>query len=71
MTTPEAKAADQAIRVRLWDLPTRLTHWALVLLVPFSWWTHQAGQMSWHRYSGYSVLALLVFRLFWGLAGGS
>jgi cytochrome b len=27
--------------------------------------------MSWHRYSGYTVLALLVFRLFWGLFGGS
>jgi cytochrome b len=27
--------------------------------------------MDWHRYSGYTMLGLLVFRIYWGLAGSS
>lgn len=63
--------APAAARGRLWDLPTRLVHWALALLVAFSWWSAENGQMEWHRWSGYTVLGLLVFRLFWGFAGAS
>lgn len=65
------RPVDAKIRVRLWDGPTRLIHWALVVLVAVSWWTHEIGRMDWHRWSGYAVLALLVFRIFWGFAGGS
>jgi cytochrome b len=71
MSPAADRAADAKIRVRLWDGPTRLIHWALVLLVAASWWTHEIGRMDWHRWSGYSVLALLVFRIFWGFVGGS
>lgn len=63
--------ADAKIRVRLWDAPTRLVHWSLVVLVGVSWWTHEIGRMDWHRWSGYAVLGLLVFRLFWGVFGGT
>lgn len=59
------------VRVQLWDLPTRVTHWALVLLVPFAWWSAEVGRMDWHRWSGYAILALLVFRLIWGFAGST
>lgn len=62
---------EQAARVRVWDLPTRLFHWTLVLLIAFSWWSGDARRMDWHRYSGYAVLALLTFRIFWGFAGSS
>lgn len=57
--------------VRIWDLPTRLFHWSLVLLVVFSVTTAKIGGnwMDWHLRSGYAVLALLVFRLLWGFAG--
>jgi cytochrome b len=58
-------------RVRVWDAPTRIVHWALVLLVGASWWTAENGVMDWHRYSGYSMLGLLIFRIYWGFAGGS
>ena len=27
--------------------------------------------MDWHRYSGYTVLGLLIFRIYWGIAGSS
>ena len=57
--------------MRLWDLPTRLVHWAIAALVATSWATAELGKMDLHRYSGYAVLTLLVFRLFWGFAGGS
>jgi cytochrome b len=58
-------------RIRIWDAPTRLVHWSLVALVAFSWWTAENGRMDWHRYSGYAVLGVLVFRLYWGIVGSS
>jgi len=54
-----------------WDLPTRLFHWALVVLVVFSYATGKIGGawMEWHMRSGYAILALLGFRLAWGFMG--
>lgn len=60
-----------SVRVAIWDLPTRLVHWGLVALIPFSWWTAETGRLEWHRWSGYALLSLLLFRLYWGFAGGS
>lgn len=58
--------------VRVWDLPTRLFHWTLVLCVVGLVITSQIGgaAMVWHFRLGYSVLALLLFRAAWGLVGG-
>lgn len=54
----------------VWDFPTRLFHWSLVILVLVAWIT--AGeQMAIHRAAGYALAGLLAFRLWWGLAGGS
>lgn len=58
-------------RVRVWDVPTRLVHWLIVLLVAASWWTGETGRMDYHRYSGYLLLGLVSFRIYWGFAGGS
>ena len=55
----------------IWDAPTRLFHWLLVMLIAFSWWSAEARRMDWHRYSGYAILGLLVFRIFWGFTGAS
>lgn len=61
-----------ASKVRVWDLPTRLFHWALAACVtgavatawsPGSW-------IEWHARFGYAVGALVVFRVLWGLVGG-
>jgi cytochrome b len=57
--------------ILVWDLPTRLTHWLFVCCIAVSWWTAQQRLMDWHRYSGYTMLGLLVFRIYWGLAGSS
>lgn len=57
--------------IRIWDLPTRLFHWSLVLLVGISWATAEIGgnAMQYHMWSGYAVLTLVLFRLLWGIAG--
>ena len=58
--------------VRIWDLPTRLFHWSLaattVALVVSAKWGGAA--LPWHERLGYLMLALLAFRLLWGLVGG-
>ena len=62
---------DDKAPTRIWDLPTRLFHWTLVALIVFSVVTAKIGGnwMDWHTRSGYAILALLVFRVLWGLAG--
>jgi cytochrome b len=54
---------------RVWDLPARIVHWSLPVLIATSWWTAESGNLQLHRYSGYAVLGLLVFRLYWAFAG--
>ena len=58
--------------VRIWDLPTRLFHWALALCVMGLVITGNVGgnAMVWHFRLGYAVLTLVLFRLAWGFAGG-
>jgi cytochrome b len=58
--------------VRVWDLPTRLFHWMLVLAVISLVITGQIGgqAMVWHFRLGYLAGSLLIFRLVWGLIGG-
>lgn len=59
-------------RLRIWDLPTRLFHWLLVLAVVGLVITGNLGGewMTLHFRLGYVVLALLLFRLAWGFVGG-
>jgi cytochrome b len=58
--------------VRIWDLPTRLFHGALILAFVGLVATAQIGgsAMEWHFRRGYTVLALLLFRVVWGWVGG-
>lgn len=60
------------IRVRVWDLPTRIFHWAAALCVLGLLVTGTLGgsAMSLHFRFGYALLSLLLFRIFWGLVGG-
>jgi cytochrome b len=65
--------ARQIDRLRIWDLPVRLFHWSLVLLLCVSYFTGQAGGdwMKLHLWSGYSILTLLLFRIAWGFVGST
>jgi cytochrome b len=57
------------MKVRVWDLPLRLFHWALATLVIAAIVAVKIDALQWHFYCGYGVLALLGFRLVWGVFG--
>jgi cytochrome b len=57
--------------IRVWDLPTRLFHWALAICVVGSAVTaYKDGGFDWHVRLGYAITALLLFRVVWGFIGG-
>jgi cytochrome b len=64
-----AQAGGGVVRLRVWDPWVRLTHWGVALLLPFSWWTADTGRDDLHMQSGYAILALVLFRLAWGVVG--
>jgi cytochrome b len=57
--------------VPVWDIPTRLFHWSVVLLLCVSWFSADQGYMRVHVVSGLAVLALLLFRIAWRLVGST
>ena len=59
------------MKIRIWDLPTRLFHWLLVMAVIGSFVSVKLGgnAMVWHGRFGYLVLTLIFFRLIWGFVG--
>lgn len=69
--TDAVVAKTPAERVPAWDLPTRLFKWALVATVASAWISNKIPAVSWHVWNGYAVLVLVVFRLLWGVVGGS
>ena len=70
----DARATRQVVA---WDLPTRLFHWTLALLVLSAWASFQYAEalgdfrLKWHRWNGIAILVLLVWRAMWGLAGST
>ena len=56
---------------RVWDLPVRLTHWLLVVLIALQYASGQFElfDLEWHMLLGQVTLALLVFRILWGVFG--
>ena len=66
-------AAHGRDAVTVWDLPTRVFHWALVVLILLQYLSGEFGlfPMEWHFYLGYATLALIVFRVLWGFFGST
>ena len=64
--------SEPTSKVRVWDLPTRIFHWALAVTVLTSIITAHVGgnAMQWHVTCGMVALILLTFRILWGLVGG-
>jgi cytochrome b len=65
---------------RIWDLPLRLFHIAIIILVGLSWYTaenplsfRQSGPSNFdlHIWSGVSLITLVLFRVLWGLWGST
>ena len=60
-------------RIRVWDLPTRIFHWSLVLCVLAALVSGQlgGGLMELHGKIGLAIIGLVVFRLVWGFVGST
>ncbi|MTI08520.1 cytochrome B, partial [Rhodospirillaceae bacterium RKSG073] len=60
---------------KVWDIPTRLFHWLLVLLIAAAYVTAEFElgdlDMTYHMYVGYSILAFVIYRILWGILGSS
>jgi cytochrome b len=67
--SPASPAGPPARPVLVWDLPTRLFHWLMVVLVVAAYVTIRLNWMDWHVRIGETLLALLIFRLLWGCFG--
>ena len=68
----EAEQGAQKAYVRAWDLPTRLFHWAFVVLIAGAYVTRMyLADLTWHIWNGYAILVLIVFRVLWGFVGSS
>ena len=57
--------------LRVWDLPVRIVHWAMVALLIALVATALlgGGAMEWHVRSGETMLTLVLFRILWGFLG--
>jgi cytochrome b len=60
-------------KILVWDLPLRMFHWMLALLVTVSIVSAEIGgnAMQIHLRSGYTILTLVLFRILWGFFGGT
>jgi len=59
---------DKSQTILVWDFPLRLWHWSLAICVLVAYETPNRYD-GLHRIAGYSVIGLLLFRLFWGIVG--
>lgn len=60
-------------RIKVWDLPTRLFHWLLVMLIAAAIITGQIGgnAIDWHGRIGLALVGLIAFRIAWGVLGST
>lgn len=82
------KKSGKADRVLVWDVPVRVVHWLIVVLLIVLGVSGKFGgldfvlalpggydlyltNMDVHMLAGQSLLALVLFRLLWGLAGST
>ena len=57
------------VKVKVWDIPTRVFHWGMLCLLAGLWWTADAGEMEWHQILAYGLMVLIGVRLIWGFIG--
>lgn len=54
----------------IWDVPTRLFHWGIVITLSYSWYSMEIEEnLDRHFLSGYVAVGLILFRIIWGLVG--
>jgi cytochrome b len=68
------------MKVKVWDAPVRLFHALIIVLVGVSWWSGERldkvsviglDPLDIHIWSGSTILALVLFRLVWGVVGST
>lgn len=66
-----SRETEAHVPIRVWDMPVRIFHWLVAVLVLSAWITQEVGgnAMTYHTWIGYTVLALVLFRLIWGFVG--
>lgn len=70
MQQRDPNASENASRILVWDIPTRIFHWLLVLCFVMAYLTSESERWQlWHVTAGYTLGALLAFRLIWGFVG--
>ncbi|MFT6248132.1 MAG: cytochrome b [Cognaticolwellia sp.] len=64
------------MKIKVWDLPIRICHWLLVIIIAFQFISVKvldeemlANATQWHFYGGYACLAIVIFRILWGVLG--
>jgi cytochrome b len=55
-------------QIKVWDLAVRTFHWSLVVFFIVAYLTGEEENQL-HNQAGYVVLALIVFRIIWGVIG--
>jgi cytochrome b len=72
MNESSVEKSHERVSAPVWDGFVRVFHWSLVVLFAFSAITGKVGGgwIKWHMYSGYAILALVLFRIVWGFVGG-
>lgn len=63
---------EQKTRLKVWDFPLRLFHWALVISIAVAFLSseEESALNLWHVLSGWIAAVLIIFRLAWGFIGG-
>ena len=72
MTEMAQQLPDEPVQTRIlvWDIPTRIFHWILVLCFVVAYLTSESERWQlWHVTAGYIFGVLLLFRMFWGVVG--
>jgi len=71
MSTPDTLPEQVAlVEQKIWDLPTRVFHWMLVLCFAGAWLTAESERTQLlHLTLGYCAGALVLWRVVWGVAG--
>lgn len=63
-------------KIKVWDLPVRICHLLLILLIAFQYLSAEILTEDWipnpiqlHFYAGYACLGVIIFRILWGFLG--
>lgn len=58
------------MKTYIWDIPLRLFHGLLFILVSLAWFSVEIlDDLELHFLCGYAILGLMIFRLVWGMVG--